>query len=178
MKKFVCLISIVLLLNICVAAQDKQESANPNFTGIWIFDAKNSEVAQDFKRDFKDYTWIIVHIEPEIKITRTAVFKNEKVTADLILYSDKRGEKNYPYFRVKTQESISKSFWKKGVLISESKEKIVDSPIWLMDGTEKFILSEDKKTLTVNSTSRIVTSGRISELNGWRSARWVFRKKE
>jgi hypothetical protein len=175
MKKIVFLISAILFLNFCIAAQDRSPTANPNFTGTWIFDAKASQVASDFKRDFKDYTLVIVHAEPEIKITRSAVFRNENISADLILYSDRRGEKNQPYFRVKTQEVASKSFWKKGALVRESTETLLPDVNAQIRTTEKYILSEDKKTLIINGTSNAIG---VTVLDETRNYRWVFRKKE
>jgi hypothetical protein len=173
MKKIVFLISAVLLLSFAAAAQDL---ATPNFSGTWIFDAKSSRADNDFKKEFKDYTLVIVHTEPEIRITRSAVLKNENVSADLILYTDKRGEKNYPYFRVKTQEVVSKTFWKKGTLISESTQKFSRNIDWRINTTEKYILSEDKKTLTITGAiSNNIGSAATSLDNGYK---WVFRRKE
>lgn len=176
MKKIIFLAAALFLFNFCIAAQDKPEAANPNFSGTWIFDAKASRVDESFKRDFKDYTLVIVHTEPEIKITRSAVLKNENVSAELILYTDKRGEKNRPYFRVKTQEAVSKTFWKKGVLVSETTEKFAENVNWRVDSTDRYVLSEDKKTLTINirTNSNILSPSSFSDGN----SKWVFRKKE
>jgi len=175
MKKIIFLIAAVLLLSFSIAAQDKPQPVNPDFTGTWIFDAKASQVAADFKRDFKDYTLVIVHTEPQIKITRSAVFKNENISADLVLYSDKRGEKNQPYFRVRTQEATSKSFWKKGVLVRESMETLLPNVNGQIRTTEKYILSEDKKTLIITGTINAVG---VTVLVDTTNYRWVFRKKE
>jgi hypothetical protein len=178
MKKIVFLIAAILLLNFCIAAQDKSPQANPDFTGTWIFDAKASQVSADFKRDFKDYTLVIVHNEPQIKITRSAVLKNENVSAELILYTDKRGEKNRPYFRVVKQEAVSKTFWKKGVLVSETTEKFAENIDWRIDSTDKYILSEDKKTLIINMTIKNNTLPQSGNSFDGITSRWVFRKKE
>ncbi|HEX8734179.1 MAG TPA: hypothetical protein VF721_02580 [Pyrinomonadaceae bacterium] len=175
MKKIVFLIPAILLLNFCIAAQDKSPRANPDFTGTWIFDAKASQVANDFKRDFKDYTLVIVHAEPQIKITRSAILKNENISADLILYTDKRGEKNQPYFRVKTQEVTSKSFWKKGVLVREFTETMLPNSNWQIRTNERYILSEDKKTLIIISTSNVIG---VINSDDTRNYKWVFRRKE
>jgi hypothetical protein len=174
MKKIIFFVSAILLLSFGAAAQ---EQANPNFSGTWIFDAKSSRVSDDFKKEFKDYTLVIIHTEPEIKITRSAVLKNENGSADLILYTDKRGEKNRPYFRVTAQEAVSKTFWKKGVLVSESIEKFPESIDWRLQRTEKYSLSEDKKTLTLNVTTNNNSAGQlITSSDG--SYKWVFRRKE
>jgi hypothetical protein len=178
MKKIIFLISAFWLFNLCVAAQNKPVESNPDLSGTWIFDAKSSWVDNDFKRDFKNYTLVIVHAEPEIKITRSAVLKNENISADLILYSDKRGEKNQPYFRVRTQEVKSKTFWKKGVLVRESTESFSPNANWHINTTEKYILSGDKKTLTISGTMSSNAPGEFMSSSGNGSYKWIFRKKE
>lgn len=171
MKKIITLTLAIFLLSFCALAQDDKTESRPDFSGTWIFDEKRSSVENE--GFYKNYTLIISHAEPEIKITRTAIFMGKNKSKDLILYTDKRGETNFPFFSEENPKVKSKTYWKKNTLVSEYRQN--DSPFATGVGTggsDKYSLSEDKKTLIIISIVRLPLA------LGDRFNKWVFRKKE
>lgn len=149
MKKLFVPAILLLLLNINFCAQKIE--VKPDFSGTWILDKTNSVVEVGILNDQLD----ISDADPELKITQKGLFNGIRKTADLIFYTDKRGEKNKQYLAAEKVEITSKTTRKRhsiirtiaaeGNLITNGRRRTI---------VENYFLSKDNKTLVL----KIVTS--------------------
>jgi hypothetical protein len=78
------------------AARPVGQEIKPNLTGTWKLDIKAA----------RETTLIVVHNEPEIKITTRSSDGVGATSRELIYYSDERGEQNYGV-TIRTQPAIT-----------------------------------------------------------------------
>ena len=162
--------------------KEKDETLNrANFAGTWIYDAKKSSLGNTLEALNTDQSLVISYAEPEFKIVKTQIKLGETRSANLIYYTDKRGEKNKPYPFNQLFEIESQTVWKKDVLVSSYKMKFYlnDRDAGYTETIEKYKLSKDGKTLTIISEltmPRIIGLGNASFIGG--TAKKVYRKKE
>ena len=118
-----------------------QALAKPNFSGEWKLNVSKSEfgpIPAPDKRTDK-----ITHQDPKLKSTISSSGQGGDITYDMN-YSTDGGETSND-IRGNTMKSVAK--WEGDTLVIQSKVKFGDNDIEFRD---KWTLSEDGKTLTVN----------------------------
>jgi len=123
--------------------------------GTWIFDEKRTDLR--YKDLYRGETLEISYNDPELRIIRTLIGKNETKSATLILFTDNRGEKNRPYPFNQGLEVASDTGWDKNSLIRTYTIKYYKSGKVVGGGTTKetYAISEDGNTLTIIEESRV-----------------------
>src|SRR5215204_817482 len=116
MKFLTVLFFLILSLAGFAAAQDNSDKKQ-KFNGIWIFDAKKSDVGSNGKRLYKGQILEISYNEPELKIAKTQTMEGKAKTVTLLFYTDNRGEKNKPYPFNETLEIASNTAWSKDTIV-------------------------------------------------------------
>jgi hypothetical protein len=130
------------------AVADK--SSPPNFSGTWMRDNAKSTFGT-FKH--KSYakgivTMIVEHNEPVCRVVKKIKHEDGKQQeADLLYYTDKRGEMNPTLFW--SGELTSKTGWKGLKLVTEGSEKKKDE-----NGESLFIMKEE---WTLSSDGKMIT---------------------
>lgn len=148
---------ILLVASLTLTPPGKSFAAHQNRTdlsGTWAIDLSLSDYGLLGKKDlpYDEWIFIITQQEPEIKITRKTIKKNREWVAELIYYTDGRGEKN-PIIMGK--ETIkSKTAWEGDKLVSRSVGRLSDNAnFYRYDVTDSWELSPDGETL-IYTTSR------------------------
>lgn len=185
MKKSLSVFVIMLFLCVsCILAQNKISQDKPDLSGTWILDKKESP---RYFKNVEDYTLEISHTGEQIKITKN--YKNNGATVNytLILFTDKRGEKNVVPLGDKPTEIESKTYWNKDELYRDYSYfqtfASIRNNMYYRRNIEKYKLSEDGKKLTVIFENRSSTQVSGNEnprlrLNVPNPTKLVFRKAE
>lgn len=166
-----------LLVSLCVTllcpAQDKKKGevrVKPDFSGTWKLHKEEGNerpsvfgrVPQDEPESLPDVTLIIMHREPEIKITSQFKTGDEVKTQEAIYHTDKREELLPVMWDGDQVDSKSKTEWKGEKLVS--RHYINRSLRGYPSGAEitrELKLSSDGKTLT--QTIRILSQNLTPE---------------
>ena len=145
----------------------KTEAAKPDFSGTWSRDNAKSSGLQGALADAA-LTMVVVHHDPELKISRSIKFNDQERSQELAYYTDRRGETNPSVFA--RGDLKSKTKW--------DKNKIESRASWStmsrsgepsdFDLTERWELTPDGKTLTDTVE---ISSGR-----GVRTLKQVFNR--
>lgn len=185
MKKIVLFINFLLLFNLSVFAQSKEDKTKekPKFDGVWILDEDKSFPDKLERKNYENYFLIISLIGNELKINKNYDFKKENTNYNLILFVDNRGEKNIvPLSKDKDIEVTSKTFWQKDSVIRKSAFKTDDVNKSSNRVIEKFRLSKDGNKLIVNVSqsfeSNSMPSIFSSPVLGNTRYELVFRRKD
>ncbi len=130
------MLAVLALLLCAVAAQ-----AKPNFSGEWKLNASKS----DFGMMPAPTSLVqkITHNDPELKVVRTQVSERGEFTNESVYTTDGKECVNKSRFG----ETKSTLKWDGDVLVIESKMDFQGNAVTV---TEKWSLSEDGKTLTLN----------------------------
>jgi len=145
----------------------KTEAAKPDFRGTWLRDNAKSSGLQGALAS-AELTMIIVHHDPEIKITRSVKFNDQQMAQELTYYTDHRGETNPATFG--SGDLKSKTKWTKNKIeshVSWSRTSL-SGDVSNYDTTEKWELGPDGKTLTDTAD--------ISTPRGVRTLKQVFNR--
>lgn len=132
----------------CLAQAETQsadEQARPGLSGTWILDKSKSP-----KMDADEFTLVIVHREPEIKITEKSLKDGRELINESVHYTDGRSDSDNSegdrYQKVKIR-------WKGDTLIRESIYTTRGTKFEMVT-TEEWKLSKDNKTLTRTVVNR------------------------
>lgn len=183
---FVTFLSFLLILafSFSVAAQkqttDKAVS-RADLTGTWIYDSKNSSLGNLLDAGYNDLSLVIDHSEPELKIVKTQIRIGEIRSAALILYTDKRGEKNSPDPFHPRIEIESETVWEKEALVRSYKTRLFvnGKASGFVETIEEYKLSKDGKKLTIFVETRFpVESGLSKRPSLADKSKRIYRKKE
>ncbi len=146
MKTLLTLLSI-LILSFTASGQTETSKPGkkdkPDFSGTWILDRTKTK-----KVDY-DLTLIVVHQEPELKVTANFDSKGEKRSEHRIYYTDDR---RLPDYKERAENVSQESRWAGRNIILETVRLQRVEGIYLnlkRTTTEKWKISEDGKTLTV-----------------------------
>lgn len=142
----------ILIFTFTATAQTGKSKAKPDFSGTWILDKTKTK-----KIDF-DWTLILEHREPQMKITSNLVSKGVKKTEERILYTDGRTVSNV---RVGSELASQEFSWAGKSLIRESLMRRSAENLYgrINEGTsEKWELSKDGKTLTITKREMFVVN--------------------
>jgi hypothetical protein len=156
----------VTLLLICLAAwvavcfgQSNKTRTQPDFSGIWEFDASHSNVAKS--KNTPPERIKITHHDPELTIRRKISINGVQEERDLTYYTDGRGETNPTTARVTTNpgsesyrpaETKSKTTWSKNKVVTRSVSQTFGSgAVFEFEIVDEWRLSSDGKTLTKTS---------------------------
>jgi hypothetical protein len=146
MKLYVSAIFTILLLSLASFAQTDgkktDEKVKPDFSGTWVLDESKT------KNLGYDLTLIVIHKEPEIKVTKTYDFKGAKRIVEQTYYTDGRQVANaamgFSTISQKTDWQSDKLFHTQQA--SKDNGKTIEQTI-----TEKWELSSDGKILTLRT---------------------------
>jgi hypothetical protein len=158
---------VILVGALAGTAQDTQGNksgqSKPDFSGVWLFDRKKSNVGSD-----KPDTPIkISHHEPEIRISYTSESSGKTVESVFVYYTDGRGETNQATafltlnprdlkpgdVEKKTLKSTTK--WSGKKLVSRALLRMaVGSHMLEFESVDEWKLSSDGKVLS--QTNRVV----------------------
>jgi len=154
MKKVISLIilSVLLILHISAQTKDNKIEEKPNFDGTWILEKIESPRYANIK-DYENYLLVISFVNDQLKIKKSYTFKGESTSFELVLFTDKCGEKNtIPESKNKNVERGSKTYLKKNKIISEYADKIeINGKEHSFRGNEKYYLSKDGMELIFES---------------------------
>lgn len=145
----------------------KTDAAKPDFSGTWLRDNAKSSGLQGVLADAA-LTMVIVHHDPELKISRSIKFNDQERSQDVAYYTDRRGETNPSTFS--RADLKSKTKWDKNKIESRASWSIMSrsGEPSDFDLTEKWELTPDGKTLTDTVE---ISSGR-----GVRTLKQVFNR--
>jgi len=155
MAKILLLLVALACAAPCVAQEKKKKDApaRPNFSGTWTFNPKKSDYYNNPDDPALQESLTVSHAEPELKVTRTFHrWNGEERTAELLYYTDGRGEKNAVVGRDKvtlsgTAETETK--WKGARLVIRGRQRLqMLGDVRDVNFTEKWELSSDGQTLT------------------------------
>jgi hypothetical protein len=146
-KVIICL--WVLMTAVACFAQAERERADkpspPGLSGTWVLDKSKSP-----KVEADEFTLVIVHREPEIRITEKLLENGRELVNESIHYTDGRSDSDSAegdrYQKVKIR-------WKGDTLIRET-IYTTGGTRFEMVSTEEWKLSKDNKTLTRTIVSR------------------------
>jgi hypothetical protein len=182
MNKFLLLIIALCLFNVILFAQNSNIQTKPDFSGTWLLDKKKSILNDLVRQRYEDYTLTISQSEPELKITKSAIYNGKNKSVTLVFYTDNRGEKNNPHFGAPNIEVESKTHWKDSVLVrTYTNKSSVNGTEIKSDVAEKYELSKDGKTLTITEyfyLNSISPANQLENMPDKVTAKWIFRKKE
>jgi hypothetical protein len=85
-----------------------------SIVGKWIFDSKKSSGPDS---EHKGELLVITYEEPRLTIERTLTLKKETKSATMVLFTDKRGEKNNPSPFNPSLELSSSTEWQDNILV-------------------------------------------------------------
>ena len=165
-------IFFIILFTFTTAVAQKTE-VKSDFSGKWILDEKKSKIADGFW----NYELVIVHTDPELKITHRSLVKGEDKSAEVIYYTDRRGEISRPYAYYPEVEENSETFLKGNKTTRKYKtlgkgEKPVKS-----ETTETYVLSKDQKILTVTVDRFSLIPISMPPLEGRVIQKFVYKKQ-
>lgn len=148
MRKVAIGLWVLITAATCFAQAETQradQQARPGLSGTWILDKSKSP-----KMDADEFTLVIVHREPEIKITEKSLKDGRELINESTHYTDGRSDTDSAegerYQKVKIR-------WKGDTLIRESIYTTSGMKLDMMT-TEEWKLSKDKQTLTRTIVSR------------------------
>jgi hypothetical protein len=132
---------LLLLGTLAVASAAMPAMAKPNFSGTWKLVADKSDFGP-MPAPEKLYQKV-EHTDPDLKVTTTQATQQGEMTAELSYNTE--GKETTNQFRGQPMKSTAK--WDGDSLTIDSKIDFQGNEITLND---KWLLSEDGKTLTVN----------------------------
>lgn len=143
-------ILLVLFLNIAIFAQDDADrAARQQLAGTWVLNTKKSSGPSTPEKA----TWTISMAASEILIKKSYYSERGETTYTVRLDADNRGESNAIPMGPDLQTIISKTKWDKRTLTR--KYTVESTPrLFTSDVTERYKLSKDGKSLTVESARR------------------------
>ncbi len=143
-------ILFVLLLNIAIFAQDDADkAARQQLAGTWVLNTKKSSGSPTTEKT----TWTITVAESQILIQKSYYSERGETTYTVRLDADNRGESNVIPMGSDLQRIVSKTKWDKRTLTR--KYSVESTPrLFTSDVTEKYRVSKDGKSLTVESARR------------------------
>jgi len=142
--------SLVFVMGCLLVAGVAFAQEKPNFSGTWVLDKAKSDPMGRPGGPSPDVTLIIEHKEPTLKIKQIIKTEQGERVQELSYTTDGKENKN-PGFR--GGEVITKSKWEDGKLVTKGSQTM-ETPqgTMTMELTEIRTLSEDGKTLTVQTT--------------------------
>jgi hypothetical protein len=136
------------------AAQDKKAAKaqnRPDLSGTWVYDPQRSYPVS--RRRTISETLTIVHREPEIKVTSRGNVDGQKAEAEVVLYTDGRGEWNAGYTG---HVGYTKTEWDGRALVTRHKSSYTSAG-WTrydVEVTQRWELSKDGKSLIRKTVRR------------------------
>jgi hypothetical protein len=122
--------------------------ALPDFTGTWKVDRNLSSKSV---KDLEDLTLVVSQTSFELRVKR--VIKEKKHgerLSEVVYYTDGRGEVIPSLFS--DEKLKSKTIWVGGNLVSRYRvSRFIGNDVYYQDCAETWTLSDDGKTLTVNT---------------------------
>ncbi|HKC65454.1 MAG TPA: hypothetical protein VKB86_17565 [Pyrinomonadaceae bacterium] len=160
MKVLACCYLLLALTALCLAQEDKSKT-HPDFSGTWMSDETLTSRAnpKQLVRNTEQTTLVILHREPEVKITIKTISGGNEQKREVVYYSDGRGETNPGPTISLNLNGVSKEIksiteWKKGKLLTTS---VIRTP---MRGAfynvyifEEWKLSSDGQILTQTTSA-------------------------
>lgn len=153
MKMSCCsVIAIVFLILPGFAAAQSAVETKPgvSIVGKWLFDSKKSSGPDS---QHKGEVLVITYEDPALTIERTLTLKKETKSATIVLFTDKRGEKNKPYPFTPSRELSSITEWQDGILVRlynmERVPSEVGRPPNLVQMKESYELKDGGEVLVV-----------------------------
>ncbi len=137
MKTGMKLVLSAMMLLLCATVA----VAKPNFTGEWKMNPSKSDFGM--MPAPSSIVQKITHNEPDLRVVSTQVGQQGEFTSDSKYVTD--GKECVNKFREFERKSTLK--WDNDTLVIESKMEFQGNPVTI---TERWSLSEDGKTLTVN----------------------------
>ncbi|HEX3085168.1 MAG TPA: hypothetical protein VHP99_11630 [Pyrinomonadaceae bacterium] len=158
----VILLPIFLVASAAICFGQSNQTAKPDVSGTWEFDARRSNVAQSKTNSPEQME--ITHHDPELVIRRKAIINGLPEERDLTYYTDGRDEKNPTTAWVTTNpgsnssrpaDTQSKTTWSKDKIVTRSASRFfAGATIMDFEIIGELQLSSDGKTLT--KTTRTV----------------------
>jgi hypothetical protein len=162
MRNITICLCLLLCASLCTAqGGDKNADAQsrPDLSGAWVLDKSKIDLSSsDSDLAQGGMTLIVLHREPEIKITRKFRSKKRDYVQEIVFYSDARGETNPVLIgkdRIKSRTAwedkrlVSNSLWRSQTERGVREIKVINS----------WELSPDGKTLiqtVMYSRSRVI----------------------
>jgi hypothetical protein len=138
------------------AAQDKKgqpkAQSKPDLSGTWVYDPRQSYPVS--RRGPISETLTIMHHEPEIRMRSKLTSGGQEAEAEVVLYTDGRGERNAGYTG---RAGYSKTEWDGRALVTRYKSSYT-SVGWTrhnVEVTQRWELSKDGKTLIRKTVRRV-----------------------
>ena len=184
MKTTAAFFFLMFVFNISAAAQEKKtdQSLNrANFNGTWIFDGKKSNLGDPLQALYQERMLVISYTGQEFKIVKTQIQLGETRSANLVFYTDDRGEKNRPYPFNQLFEIRSQTVWEKDVLVRSYKIKayLDGKEVDDVEASEEYKLSDEGKTLIIYGRTKFPKEfGFKNSEGGFGKSKIVYRKKE
>ena len=144
----VCLLACAAV----VAARDdkkKESKPHPDLSGTWTLDKSKSDLGPFCDRPIAkaDATLVVLHHDPELKLTRTLSLNGQQDVREFTYYTDERGETNPAV--IGTGDVKSKTKWDGDKVLTRAKvTRASPRGNFEIDMTEKWQLSSDGQTLT------------------------------
>jgi len=136
---------------VAVAARDdgKKGGKHPDLSGTWTLDRSKSDFGVFWDRPLAktDATLVVLHREPELKVTRTLRLNGREETKELVYYTDGRGESNPAAIGGGTADS--KTNWERDSIVARAKLSRPGAKGRVeVELIETWRMSGDRKTLT------------------------------
>jgi hypothetical protein len=147
------LITTSLLVAAFGLAAKVDGDALPDFTGTWKVDRNLS--SPRVVRDLEDLTLVVSQISLQLHVKRVIKEKKHKErVSEVTYYTDGRGE--VISFLFGNEKVKSKTNWVDGTLVSRYRVSgFINSDVYYRDYTETWTLSDDGKTLTINTEIKV-----------------------
>jgi hypothetical protein len=154
MMRFWCIIFLIVFAASVSGQDDADKIERQKLSGTWVFNSRKSTV-----RELSDkVVWTISMAGNEIAVKKSYLTKSEETNHTLRLQSDNSGETNVFQGVRETQTTISKTRWDKRSLVRKYNTRANEL---LIETIEKYDLSKDGNTLTVEMTIRTNSPGSI-----------------
>ena len=148
MRKGFVSLWMLITVTVCFAQAETERAdkqAKPDLSGTWILDKSKSR-----KVEADHFTLVIVHREPEVRITEKSVKDGREMIKEIIYYTDGRSDSDTTqgdrYEKIKIK-------WKGNTLIRENIYTTTGVKFEMVS-TEEWKLSNDKKSLTHTFVNR------------------------
>ena len=149
MKKRYCSVFAMVFLAFAGLA-DAQSSVDKkpgvSIVGKWTFDSKKSS---EQNPEHKGEMLVITYDDPTLTIERSLTLKKETKTATIVLFTDKRGEKNRPFPFDPGQELSSTTEWQDKTLVRLYNMERVGKPSNILRMKESYELKDGGNLLVV-----------------------------
>ncbi|MGI9107028.1 MAG: hypothetical protein ACR2G4_12365 [Pyrinomonadaceae bacterium] len=152
MRKVIISLWMFVAVTVCFAQADMERStkhSKPDLSGTWVLDKSKSH-----KVDADHFNLVIVHREPEIRMTEISVKDGRELTNDSVHYTDGRSDsdtaKGIQYSKIKIR-------WRGETLVRENIHTTTGVRFEMVT-TEEWKVSKDSKSLTRTIVSRQKTS--------------------